>query len=88
MVYALAHIRGGQEMGRAWYDQGKLLNKKNTFTDFIDVTRDLVRRGYAAQNRVAASGGSAGGLLMGAIANMAPQRLSRARSARCRSSMS
>ena len=73
MVYAIAHIRGGQEMGRAWYDQGKLLNKKNTFTDFIDVTRDLVAKGYAAKDRVAAMGGSAGGLLVGAVANMAPQ---------------
>jgi oligopeptidase B len=72
MVYALAHIRGGQEMGRAWYDGGHLLNKKNTFTDFIDVTRYLVGQGYAAKDRVAASGGSAGGLLMGAITNMAP----------------
>jgi oligopeptidase B len=73
MVYALAHIRGGQEMGRAWYDQGHLLNKKNSFTDFIDVTRYLVSNGYAAKDRVGALGGSAGGLLMGAVANMAPQ---------------
>jgi oligopeptidase B len=73
MIYALAHIRGGQEVGRAWYDAGHLLNKKNTFTDFIDVTRYLVSQGYAAKGRVAASGGSAGGLLMGAITNMAPQ---------------
>jgi oligopeptidase B len=73
MVVALAHIRGGQEMGRAWYDQGHLLNKKNSFTDFIDVTRDLVGKGYAAKDRVAAIGGSAGGLLMGAVDNMAPQ---------------
>ena len=73
MVYAIAHIRGGQEMGRAWYDQGQLLNKKNSFTDFIDVTRYLIGQGYAAKDRVAAMGGSAGGLLMGAIANMAPQ---------------
>ncbi|MBP3974008.1 S9 family peptidase [Pseudoxanthomonas spadix] len=72
MVYAIAHIRGGEEMGRAWYDNGKLLNKKNTFTDFIDVTRALVAQGYAARDRVAAMGGSAGGLLMGAITNMAP----------------
>jgi oligopeptidase B len=72
MVYAIAHIRGGQEMGRAWYDSGKLLNKINTFTDFIDVTRFLVQQGYAAKDRVAAYGGSAGGLLMGAISNMAP----------------
>ena len=74
VVYAIAHIRGGQEMGRDWYDQGKLLNKKNTFTDFIDVTDALVKQGYAAPDRVAASGGSAGGLLMGAIANMAPEK--------------
>jgi oligopeptidase B len=74
MVYAIAHIRGGQEMGRRWYDDGKLLHKKNTFTDFIDVTDFLVREGYAAKDRVAAHGGSAGGLLMGAIANMAPDR--------------
>ena len=73
MVYAIAHIRGGQEMGRAWYDAGHLLNKKNTFTDFIDVTRYLVSQGYAAKDRVAAEGGSAGGLLMGAVTNMAPQ---------------
>ena len=73
MVYAIAHIRGGQEMGRAWYDQGHLLNKKNSFTDFIDVTRYLTSQGYAAKDRVAALGGSAGGLLMGAVANMAPQ---------------
>jgi oligopeptidase B len=72
MVYAIAHIRGGQEMGRKWYDDGKLFHKKNTFTDFIDVTDDLVKQGYAAKDRVAAYGGSAGGLLMGASSNMAP----------------
>ena len=74
MAYAIAHIRGGQEMGRAWYEDGKLLSKKNTFTDFIDVTDFLVKQGYAAPDRVAAYGGSAGGLLMGAIANMAPEK--------------
>jgi oligopeptidase B len=74
MVYALAHIRGGQEMGRAWYDDGKLLHKKNTFSDFIDVTDFLVKQAYAAKDRVAAHGGSAGGLLMGAVSNMAPDR--------------
>ena len=74
MVYAIAHIRGGQEMGRQWYDNGKLLNKKNTFTDFIDVTDMLVKEGYAAKDRVAAYGGSAGGLLMGAVENMAPEK--------------
>ena len=72
MVYAIAHIRGGEEMGRAWYEDGKLLKKKNTFTDFIDVTRFLVKQGIAAKDRVAGQGGSAGGLLMGAVANMAP----------------
>jgi len=74
MVYAIAHIRGGQEMGRHWYDDGKLFRKKNTFTDFIDVTDFLVQEGYAAKDRVAAHGGSAGGLLMGAVANMAPDK--------------
>jgi oligopeptidase B len=71
-VYAIAHIRGGQEMGRQWYEQGRLLNKKNTFTDFIDVTRWLVKEGWADPRRVSAMGGSAGGLLMGAVLNMAP----------------
>ena len=73
IVYAIAHIRGGQEMGRQWYDDGHLLNKKNSFTDFIDVTRYLVAQKYAAKGRVAAMGGSAGGLLMGGVANMAPE---------------
>ncbi len=72
VVFAIAHIRGGQEMGRGWYDDGHLLNKRNSFTDFIDVTRYLVAQKYAAKDRVAAMGGSAGGLLMGGIANMAP----------------
>jgi oligopeptidase B len=72
-VYAIAHIRGGQEMGRQWYEQGKLLNKRNSFSDFIDVTRQLVREGYADPQRVFARGGSAGGLLMGAVANFAPR---------------
>lgn len=72
VVYAIAHVRGGQELGRAWYENGKLLKKKNSFTDFVDVTRGLVAQGYAAKGRVAAMGGSAGGLLMGAVANIAP----------------
>ncbi len=71
-VFALAHVRGGQELGRAWYDAGRLLHKQNSFCDFIDVTRHLVTRKVAAQDRVFAMGGSAGGLLMGAVANMAP----------------
>jgi oligopeptidase B len=71
-VFAIAHVRGGQEMGRWWYEDGKLLKKKNTFTDFIDCGRFLVEQGYTAPNRLFARGGSAGGLLMGAVANMAP----------------
>jgi oligopeptidase B len=74
LVYAIAHIRGGQEMGRHWYEDGKLLNKRNTFTDFIDVTDFLVAEGFAAPDRVAARGGSAGGLLVGAISNLAPEK--------------
>lgn len=72
-LYAIAHVRGGQEMGRSWYENGKLLQKANTFSDFIDVTEFLVKQGYAAKDKVFAEGGSAGGLLMGAIANLAPQ---------------
>jgi oligopeptidase B len=71
-VYAIAHVRGGQEMGRRWYDQGRLLNKINSFTDFIDVTHFLVQEKFADPKRISAMGGSAGGLLMGAVANMAP----------------
>ncbi len=72
-VYAIAHVRGGQERGRSWYEQGKLQHKRNTFWDFIDVTRGLVDRGYGAPGQVFAAGGSAGGLLMGVIANEAPE---------------
>ncbi len=75
-VYAIAHIRGGQEMGRQWYDDGKLFNKKNTFTDFIDAADFLADGGYVDGNRVFARGGSAGGLLMGAVVNMRPDRWS------------
>jgi oligopeptidase B len=74
VVFAIAHVRGGQELGRQWYDDGKLLKKKNTFTDFVDVTDFLVREGYAAKDRVVAMGGSAGGLLMGAVVNLAPEK--------------
>jgi len=72
-VYAIAHTRGGQEMGRYWYEDGKLLKKKNTFTDFNDCGRFLVEQGYTARDRMFAMGGSAGGLLMGAIINMEPE---------------
>jgi oligopeptidase B len=73
-VYAMAHIRGGQELGRRWYDSGRLEQKWNTFNDFIDVTDHLIARGYCARDKVFAAGGSAGGLLMGVIANVAPDR--------------
>lgn len=72
-VYAIAHVRGGEELGREWYEGGKLLNKRNTFTDFIDCGRYLVEQGYTAPDRLFARGGSAGGLLMGAVINMAPE---------------
>jgi oligopeptidase B len=71
-VYAIAHIRGGQEMGRRWYDDGKMLNKLNSFHDYIDVAEELVRRKYSDSSRMVAIGGSAGGLLVGAVANMRP----------------
>ncbi len=71
-VYVIAHIRGGQEWGRQWYEDGKLLKKKNTFTDFIDVGEYLVKNKYSSPDRMFAQGGSAGGLLMGAVINMAP----------------
>ena len=72
-VFALAHIRGGAELGQQWYDDGKLFNKLNTFHDFIDVTKELVAEGYGDAEQVYAMGGSAGGLLMGAIINQAPE---------------
>ncbi len=71
-IYAIAHIRGGSEMGRWWYEQGKLFHKRNTFTDFIAAADYLVREGYTSPDMLYAQGGSAGGLLMGAIANMRP----------------
>ncbi|WP_148289278.1 S9 family peptidase [Fibrella aestuarina] len=72
-IYAIAHIRGGQEMGRQWYEDGKLLKKKNTFNDFVDVSKWLVANKYAATDKLFALGGSAGGLLMGAVMNQAPE---------------
>ena len=74
VVFAIAHVRGGGELGRAWYNQGKTLAKKNTFTDFIACADFLVNKGYTSHERLAARGGSAGGLLMGAVANLAPDR--------------
>jgi oligopeptidase B len=72
-IYAIAHIRGGQEMGRQWYEDGKLMKKKNTFTDFIDCGKFLINEKYTSAGHLYAMGGSAGGLLMGAIVNMAPE---------------
>jgi oligopeptidase B len=72
IVFAIAHIRGGEEMGRRWYEDGKFLQKKNTFTDFIACAEYLIAAGWTCSDRLAISGGSAGGLLMGAVINMRP----------------
>lgn len=72
VVYAVAHVRGGGEMGREWYEQGKTLQKRNTFSDFIAAAELLIKDGWVAPDRLAANGGSAGGLLIGAVANLAP----------------
>lgn len=72
-VYAIAHIRGGQELGRSWYEDGKMLTKKNSFNDFVDISRDLIKNNYTSAEHLYAMGGSAGGLLMGAIINQAPE---------------
>ncbi|QDO88333.1 S9 family peptidase [Ornithinimicrobium ciconiae] len=74
IVYAIAHIRGGGEMGRGWYEAGRMENKKNTFTDFIACADELVSSGWVAPDRLGAAGGSAGGLLMGAVLNLAPEK--------------
>ncbi len=71
-IFAIAHVRGGEEMGRSWYEDGKLLKKKNTFTDFIDCAEYLLARGYGDPRRLFSQGGSAGGLLMGAVMNLRP----------------
>ena len=72
-IFAIAHVRGGEYLGREWYENGKLLKKKNTFTDFIDCSKYVIRKEYTSKNHLYAEGGSAGGLLMGAIVNMAPE---------------
>ena len=72
-IYAIAHVRGGEYLGRPWYEEGRLLNKKNTFTDFIDCSKHLIASGYTSKEHLYAYGGSAGGLLMGAIVNMEPE---------------
>jgi len=71
-VYAIAHVRGGHEKGERWYAEGRMLNKRNTFTDFIAVTETLIAKGYSHPRAIFAQGGSAGGLLMGALANLRP----------------
>ena len=71
-VFAIAHIRGGEELGRQWYENGKLLNKKNSFYDFIDCSKALIEKGFCSEKNLYAAGGSAGGLLMGAVINMEP----------------
>ena len=73
-TYAIAHVRGGQEMGREWYEEGRMFKKKNTFYDFIDCASYLSNEGYTSDEHLYAQGGSAGGLLMGAVINMAPER--------------
>ncbi|MFU8945820.1 S9 family peptidase [Mycetocola zhadangensis] len=73
VTFAIAHVRGGGELGRSWYENGKTLSKKNTFTDFVACARHLVAEGYTTPERMVAEGGSAGGLLMGAVANLAPE---------------
>src|SRR5690606_17393602 len=73
-VYAIAHIRGGKDKGYDWYENGKRLNKLNTFKDFISASEHLVAEGFTSHGRIIAQGGSAGGMLMGAVANMAPQK--------------
>ena len=72
-VFAIAHIRGGEDLGRQWYEDGKLLKKKNTFTDFIDCSKHVIKEKYTSPEHLYAEGGSAGGLLMGAVVNMAPE---------------
>lgn len=72
-IFAIAHIRGGEDLGRQWYEDGKLLKKKNTFTDFIDCSKYVIEQNYTSPKHLYAEGGSAGGLLMGAIVNMAPE---------------
>ena len=72
-IYVIAHIRGGEDLGREWYEEGKLLEKKNTFTDFIDCSKYLIAEKYTSPEHLYAEGGSAGGLLMGAVMNMAPE---------------
>src|SRR3546814_5696646 len=72
-AFAIAHVRGGDDLGRRWYLQGKAFERRNTFNDFVDAGRGLIALGYTSQGRISASGGSAGGELMGAVINQAPE---------------
>src|SRR5712692_4357164 len=72
MIFAAGHIRGGGEMGKAWHDQGRMMNKMNTFTDFIAVAQFLIAEEFTTADRLVIEGGSAGGLLMGAVTNLRP----------------
>jgi oligopeptidase B len=76
IVFAIAHIRGGGDLGKPWHDAGKMMNKKNTFTDFISSAEFLVNQKYGSKDRLVIEGGSAGGLLMGAVTNMRPDHSS------------
>src|ERR1019366_7838073 len=73
VIFAIAHVRGGGEMGRSWYEMGRLAQKPTTFSDFVAVARDLIAKGWTTPEQLAARGGSAGGLLMGAVMNQAPE---------------
>ena len=72
-VFAISHVRGSEYLGRSWYEDGKLLNKINTFNDYIDCTKHLIKENYSSPTHMYAYGGSAGGLLVGAVMNMAPE---------------
>jgi oligopeptidase B len=86
-AYAIAHIRGGDDLGQQWYLDGKLDKRTNTFTDFVDVAQGLIERGFTSKGRISISGGSAGGELMGAVVNSDPDLCSARASPMCRSSM-
>ena len=77
MIFACAHVRGGGEMGKHWHDEGRMLHKKNTFTDFIACAEHLIREHYTEPSRLVIQGGSAGGLLMGAVTNLRPELVPR-----------
>ena len=86
MAYAIAHIRGGDEMGEKWREDGMLMKKKNTFFDFIDCAEFLIKEKWTSQDRLVIEGGSAGGLLMGAVVNLRPDLFRAVHAGRARSS--